>query len=585
MAPSKVLPLADYLFARLKQLGVGAVHGVPGDYNLTLLDHVEPSGLLWVGNANELNAGYATDGYARIKGLGALVTTFGVGELSAANSIAGAFSERVPVVSIVGSPARSSSDSRLMIHHALGDGNYDHFRQMAAHITVAQTVLLDPRTCPAQIDQTLEQCLLHSRPVYIQIPVDMVSVEVSAENLSRNLLTPRDLTAAPIPKYGEEVIQRVVDRMHAAKQPVIIVDGETRGLGIADGVRELVTATGWPTFTTGFGANVIDLSLPNCYGIFSGSVADSRVQQFMSKADLVLCFGPHWSSTNTTAWSAVPAREKTISFTPDGVQIDSEPISRDIPAAYAVSQLRKALDLNKAKQYEAGIQLPKAQLASFADISSSDLIKHDRVWPLLANFLRTGDVVLGETGTAGYGVREMAMPKDTKLFVPVTWLSIGYMLPATQGVALATRELASSSSPGRTLLFIGDGSFQMTAQELSTMIRLNLDVVVFLLNNDGYTIERCIHGPKQGYNDVSRWRYLRALDFFGASSESAYVASARTYGELQQILQSKELADGKGVRMVELHMDRFDAPAGQLKEMMAKQLEMLKVQEEKDKTK
>src|SRR4051794_27575791 len=156
------ITLAEYLFIRLRQLGVGAIHGVPGDYNLTLLDYVEPTGLLWVGNANELNAGYAADGYARIKGVGALVTTFGVGELSAINAIAGAFTERAAVVHIVGTPPRASQDGRLKIHHTFNDGEYRRFGLMAAQVTVAQANLRDPRTCPEQIDEVLRQCLIHS---------------------------------------------------------------------------------------------------------------------------------------------------------------------------------------------------------------------------------------------------------------------------------------------------------------------------------------------------------------------------------------------------------------------------------------
>ena len=163
MAPT--VKLAEYLFQRLVQLGIGSVHGVPGDFNLTLLDYVEPAGLNWIGNANELNAGYAADGYARIKGISALVTTFGVGELSAINAIAGAYAERAAVVHIVGTPPRSTQDGRVKVHHTFADGNFTRFAEMAKHVTVAQASLRDPRSAPEQIDQILVQCLLHSRPV------------------------------------------------------------------------------------------------------------------------------------------------------------------------------------------------------------------------------------------------------------------------------------------------------------------------------------------------------------------------------------------------------------------------------------
>jgi pyruvate decarboxylase len=169
----------------------------------------------------------------------------------------------------------------------------------------------------------------------------------------------------------------------------------------------------------------------------------------------------------------------------------------------------------------------------------------------------------------------MPLPKHTRLFGPITWLSIGYMLPACQGAALAQRELIASSNyhginNARTILLIGDGSFQMTVQQLGTIIKHNLNVVVFLLNTDGYTIERCIHGVDQGYNDVALWRYLQAPSLFGAPA-SAYTASARTYGELEEVLGNDELAYGEGLRMVEIRMDKEDVPVDPLSDLLSKQ--------------
>ena len=187
---------------------------------------------------------------------------------------------------------------------------------------------------------------------------------------------------------------------------------------------------------------------------------------------------------------------------------------------------------------------------------------------------------MGETGTSGYGVREMRTPPNVRVFAPVTWLSIGYMLPAAQGAALAQRQMqersqsngtiSGGSQSGRTILFIGDGSLQMTVQEISTMIRHDLNVIIVILNNDGYTIERAIHGLKENYNDVAAWRYLGAPSFFGAK-EGTYTASARTWGELEAVLASKELSDGKGLRMVELFLDREDVPKGPLAMLMGKE--------------
>lgn len=567
----RTIKLAEYLFTRLKQLGIGAIHGVPGDYNLDLLDYVEPSGLQWVGNANELNAGYAADGYARIKRFGSLITTFGVGELSAINAIAGAYTERAAVVHIVGTPPRRSQDMRLDIHHTLGDGEYGHFAQMSSHVTVAQTDLKDSRTAPEQIDKTLQQCMLHSRPVYIQVPVDMVAVPVHADRLDTNITIPEIAS----PQSSESALNKVLDKIYAAKQPFILVDGETRALGLVEEVHQLIHATQWPTFTTGFGKGLIDETLPNVFGIYQGKYSDSSVQQFVKDADLVLCFGPHFSTTNSFQGSAIPKVDLSILFTWSGIKIGSETL-RDVSLKSVLTQLLQKLDTSKAKTYGKDLTLPHGKVTPFSDVSADGMIKQDHVWRLLNNCVQPGDIVFGETGTAGYGSREMTLPKHTRLFTPVTWLSIGYMLPACQGAALAQRELISSSKyhdlqSARTVLLIGDGSFQMTVQELGTIIRLNLDVIIFLINNDGYTIERCIHGLREGYNDISPWRYLQAPSVFGAS-DNVYTASAKTYGELEKVLSDEKMTKGKGLRMVEVFMEREDAPAGVLTDLLNMQI-------------
>ncbi|KAH8664730.1 thiamine diphosphate-binding protein [Xylariales sp. PMI_506] len=573
---SSSIPLARYLFQRLRQLGVNAVHGVPGDYNLTLLDHVKPSGLQWVGNSNELNAGYAADGYARIKGLGALVTTFGVGELSAINAIAGAYAERAAVVHIVGTPDRASQDTRATIHHTFNDGEYRRFSQIHRHVTVAQADLRDPRTSPAQVDDVLRQCILHSRPVYIEIPVDMVSSPVLASGLEHNISLEEDA----ITPSQDDVVSKILDRMYSAKQPVILVDGETRAMGIVEDVQKFIQLTGWPTWTTGFGKGLVNETWPNVHGVYRGAYDDPKTRSFVEQADLVVCFGPHFSSTNSFAWTSIPKADTTIQFKDAQILMD-DTCFRDIPAKPALYRLIEKFEHGRVVAPSEYPTPPVEEPASLSEITISDTepIAHDKLWTIMSSFLRPGDIVLGETGTAGYGVRQMKLPPGARLFTPVTWLSIGYMLPAAQGAAIAQREMnaAADDDAGegpRTILFIGDGSFQMTAQELGTIIHHNLNVIVFLLNNDGYTIERCIHGLNQSYNDVAPWRYLQAPHFFGAK-QGSYTAAARTLGELQGILANPKLHSGKGLRMVEMFMDREDAPAGTLRTLLESQKQRL----------
>ncbi|KAL1645153.1 hypothetical protein SLS61_008477 [Didymella pomorum] len=576
---SDTIKLAEYLFTRVKQLGADAVHGVPGDFNLDLLDYIEPSGLLWVGNANELNAGYAADGYSRIRGVGAIVTTFGVGELSAINAIAGAYAERAPVVHIVGTPSRATQDSQVRVHHTFNDGNFRRFGQMHAHVTVAQTSLRDPFTAPQEIDRVLQQCLIHSRPVYIEIPVDLVDVPVRSTNLQKAVTTPEPLETATV----SDAIEQVLEKLYAARRPVILYDGECRALNISKHVQAITETTNIPAWTTSYGRGLIDESISSFQGVYKGSFDDQSVQDFFKQADLVLIFGPHFSTTNSYALTAKPNSDISIIFSDTEIEIGRK-VFRDIPARLGVSKFVAQLDTSKLAQYSASdlqsLPWQQAQPKPFSTVPKDEIISHSKLWDLFAPFIRPGDIVMGETGTSGYGVREMRTPPNVRVFAPVTWLSIGYMLPAAQGAALAQRQMREQAQcngavkgdtqSGRTILFIGDGSLQMTVQEISTMIRHGLDVIIIVLNNDGYTIERAIHGLKENYNDVATWRYLGAPHFFGAK-EGTYTASARTWGELETVLGSKELSDGKGLRMVELFLDREDVPKGPLTMLMGKE--------------
>ncbi|EXJ67950.1 pyruvate decarboxylase [Cladophialophora psammophila CBS 110553] len=569
---STTIKLAEYLFTRLHQLGVRSIHGVPGDYNLTLLDHIEPSGLHWVGNCNELDAGYAADGYARINGVGALITTFGVGELSAINAVAGAYCERAAVVHVVGTPETATQDSRLKVHHTFADGNYQRFAQMHAHITVAQESLRDPRSAPEQIDAILKKCLFHSRPVYIQVPVDLVGAPVEAGRLwSESLSSEITSIETMVSPAHDLTLSIILEKIRAAKQPMILVDGESRALRITEDVQSIVQITKWPTWVTVFAKGLVDETASNVHGVYRGSY-DPKAKAFVDSSDLVLCFGPHFSSTNTFDSTSIPPKAVTISFTDNEIRI-GEQTFRDIRAKLGVSRLRQELSAMHLKPSGIPANLPSEDREiCFSSLPSKQCITQDKLWRLLANFIRPGDIVLGETGTAGYGVQEMVLPRNTRVFAPVTWLSIGYMLPATQGAALAQRELIASSayhgiSHARTVLFIGDGSFQMTVQELSTIIREKLDVIIFLLNNDGYTIERCIHGLKKRYNDIARWRYLQAPRFLGAD-DGVFTATVSTWGDLERVLSAREIAGGSGLRMVEIMLDREDVPEGPLLDLL-----------------
>lgn len=459
------------------------------------------------------------------------------------------------MVHIVGTPVRASQESRALIHHTFNDGEYDRFDRMQEHVTVAQVNLSDHRTAPMEVDRVLLQCLLHSRPVRITIPVDLVPVQAPAASLGLELKVPPPVRQ---PQSEEKALSCVLERISSAQRPMILVDGDTRAYGIVDEVDSLIRRTEWPTLTSGYGKGLVDETLPNVHGVY-----EPRHKQFVDSCDMVLCFGPHYSNTNTYLYSVIPKTEVSILFNSTSIQADTE-VFRDLPVKYFIQQLTSRLDRSKIPTHKPDVSIFAGK--ALPAISPSGPVKQtEGFWQRMSPFFQSGDIVLAETGTPGYGANEFTLPPYTRLFKPVTWLSIGYMLPATLGASHAQRDLLSSAvaktpNSGRTILFMGDGSFQMTVQELSTIIHQKLDVIVFLINNDGYTIERCIHGREQAYNDIARWRYHLAPAFFGADEDAMRTWEIRTWADFDRVLTDKDLAHGKGLRMVEVFMDRLDAP-------------------------
>jgi pyruvate decarboxylase len=562
------IDLAEFIFTRLKQVGVDSIHGVPGDYNLTALDYIQPAGIHWVGNANELNSGYAADGYARIKGIGAVITAFGVGELSAINAIGGAYAEMAPVVHLVGTPPTAAQDNGVCLHHSLGDGNFRLFAEMAAKVTVAQANLRDPSSATAEVDRCLRECFMQSRPVYIELPTNMVKTQVLKSALDR----PVDLSLPPNDEGFEDAeVDLILDKIYGSKQPFIIVDGFTSRYGISEEADELVRITGFPTSTTPFGKGIVNETYPNFHGIYAGVAGKQVYMPWAQSCDLVLRLGPLNSDVNTFGFTTVPDARATITFHRDSVDIGGTSQSHEYRNLHVKPLLRKVLDrLDKSKlpRYNPYPDLgyPVEQLKALAPTQGDDIIDQDTFWLRISEFFRSGDIILTETGTPSVGGRDMILPPHTDLINSSIWLSIGYMLGAAQGAALAQRDMiaARKRPAGRTILFEGDGSLQMTAQSISDMIRNRLDITIFVINNDGYTIERWIHGMKANYNDVQPWRYLEAPSYFGAPlddpSYPVLTKRAATWGELKEILADKAVQEGKGMQIIEVMMLQEDAP-------------------------
>ncbi|KAL8858411.1 MAG: hypothetical protein Q9178_005092 [Gyalolechia marmorata] len=541
--------VAEYLFQRLHQVGIRGIHGVPGDYNLVALDYISKAGLNWVGNVNELNAGYAADGYARIKGISAVVTTFGVGELSLLNAIAGAYSEFVPIVHIVGTPSTLSQKDGMLLHHTLGNGNFEVFSDMSKNISCAMAKLNDPHEAATLIDYAIRECWMQSRPVYITLPTDMVQKKVEGERLKK----PIDLHHPPNQVEKEDyVVDVVLKYLHAAKNPIILVDACAQRHRVLEETHELIEKSNLPTFVAPMGKGAVNETLPNFGGVYAGDGSNEGVRERVESSDLILSIGAIKSDFNTAGFTYRISQLSTIDFHSDYVRVKYS----EYPGVRMQGVLKKVV----AKMGKLSIQPGPTASNEIANedkkMSNNECISHDWLWPRVGQWLQPDDIVITETGTANFGIWETKFPKGVSALSQVLWGSIGYSVGACQGAALAAKEMGNR----RTVLFVGDGSFELSAQEVSTMIRQGLKPIIFLINNEGYTIERYIHGFEAAYNDISQWKYTDLIPTFGGTPENSKTYQVKTKQEAEDLFNDKKFAAAGKLQFVELFMPKEDAP-------------------------
>ncbi|WRT64753.1 uncharacterized protein IL334_001687 [Kwoniella shivajii] len=616
---SETIEFGQYVVERLKQAGVKQCFGVPGDFNLgkestpgnliLRLDFVEADpDIEWVGNANELNAAYAADGYARVKGgLAVIVTTFGVGELSALCGIAGALAERVPVLHIVGAPSTKLQSSDSLLHHTLNlPGSFTTFSTMSAPLSCSQALLntIAPKTPTAwteAFDKTLKDVLEQCRPGYVEIPTDAFHAKVSAEGLKEALphphsAPPPESVAASLPTAGSQatatstlaaatsaaprapsddvtahVVQDIAERFKNAKKPVILVDACAGRFGMAGEVRKLVETCGIRFFETPMGKSLLDEHHPLFGGCYAGANSLPPVREEVESADFVLYVGALKSDFNSGSFSVNIDPKITIelhSFTTNigyaaYPTTDIRHVLPDLlPAFQDVIQSRAA---SPAEGESADQKIRAGRVESIVPEPKGSEIKHEWLWPRVGKWFADTDIIITETGTSSFGLTNVLLPSHSTYIAQILWGAIGWSVGACLGAAMAARE---DKKDRRTVLFVGDGSLQLTLQEIGTMLRRDVHPYLFVLNNDGYEIERQIHGETAKYNDIQLYDHQLLLPFLaGKSCKTAYQSYVvKTPEELNNLLEDKEFNVPDRLRLIEVYMPRGDAPEGLIRQ-------------------
>lgn len=528
--------VADYLLDRLAGCGIGHLFGVPGDYNLQFLDHViDHPTLRWVGCANELNAAYAADGYARVSGAGALLTTFGVGELSAINGIAGSYAEYVPVLHIVGAPCSAAQQRGELMHHTLGDGDFRHFYRMSQAISAASAILDEQNAC-FEIDRVLGEMLAARRPGYIMLPADVAK---------KTAIPPTQALALPVheAQSGVETAFRYHVRqcLMNSRRIALLADFLAGRFGLRPLLQRWMAETPIAHATLLMGKGLFDEQHPNFVGTYSAGASSKEVRQAIEDADRVICVGTRFVDTLTAGFTQQLPAERTLEIQPYASRIGETWFN--LPMAQAVSTLRELC-------LECAFAPPPTRSAGQPVRIDKGELTQESFWQTLQQYLKPGDIILVDQGTAAFGAAALSLPDGAEVVVQPLWGSIGYSLPAAFGAQTACPDR-------RVILIIGDGAAQLTIQEMGSMLRDGQAPVILLLNNDGYTVERAIHGAAQRYNDIASWNWTQIPPALNAAQQAECWRVTQAI-QLAEVLE--RLARPQRLSFIEVMLPKADLP-------------------------
>ena len=529
------ITVSDYLIQELSKLGIKDFFGLPGDYNFNILTSVENNeNTNWIGCTNELNAGYAADGYARINGYGALITTYGVGELSAINAVAGSFAENIPVFKIVGVPATKYIEQNTLLHHNFSNPDYYAFQRAYANVVEA-TAFLDCKNAKQEIDRLIQIFIRAKRPVYLAIPVDICKMEI--EN--------NPVTEQPVSnqKNLTEAVKHALNLIKTSDFPVILADVLAKRFNATDEMKKFADTSGLPLCTLLMGKSLIEEENEMYLGTYLGSYDNLYAYKYVNNSDCVISIGTIISDLNTFSFDIKFDPSQYINIQGTYTIIENKKyenvLMKDILAALCEKIEKKDVVIEHEKRgFEKTDQADNAKLTA------------DYIYPRLQEFLKPGDIIFSETGLTKFGIAPMRLPEDCILNNQVLWGSIGWATPAAFGAAIADKNR-------RVVLITGEGAHQLTAQEISTIMRHNLNMVIIVINNSGYTIERILaDNPLDKFNDIANWNYSKLPSVFEGEYRSIRV---HTESEFDKALKDTENEPNK-LYYIEVLTDMFDVP-------------------------
>lgn len=525
--------VADYLVKKLKFLGIKNVFGLPGDYNFNILDAIiKDDEINWVNSTNELNASYSSDGYARINGYGAVVTTYGVGELSAINGIAGSMAENVPVIHIAGVPKTSFIEKNIIVHHNFSNPNYYLFENAYKNV-VETTAYLNFENAKKEIDRVFNVFVNEKKPVYIAIPVDVCEFLIDDDGFDKIEYKKSDEKAL------NETVSEIISLIEKAKNPIIFFDYLCKRYNLKNEIKEFINKTNMKFGTFLMGKGIIDETNPNFTGVNGGNLS-SFVQNEIKKSDLIITAGYLNADLNTGGFSAFE-KEIDIEIRKNETIIKGK-VYENVLLQDVILKLNekitKTFEKNDFKQIK-------------KKINEKGKIKVDDILPLIETVLDEDDIFTMETGLFSLSGSFLNLKKNVEYLSQTLWGSIGWATPALFGAMMADNKKCH-------IMFTGEGAHQLTIQEMANFFEYDLKPVIFVLNNNGYTVERVLSkDPNDKFNNITNWNYPKLIEGF-SNNKDYFIKTVSTLESFIETIDEIKKLKGKKLCYVEIMTDKKD---------------------------
>jgi TPP-dependent 2-oxoacid decarboxylase len=542
MSEENQVTIGSYIATRLHEIGICHYFAVPGDYNLILLDELlKNKDIEMIGCCNELNAGYAADGYARANGIAAQVTTFSVGGLSALNAIVGAYAEDLPIVVISGGPNTNSEVENQKLHHTTGRVSYGYQRDIFKYATADAVIIKHLEDAPYQIDEAITSCLLKKKPVYIEVPCNLAGLPISPphrRNFIRNIPSDEGVL--------KQAVEDTLELLSKAAKPVMVAGTKLRSTGAVDAFTDLVNASDYAFASMPGAKGLISEAHPNYIGTYWGPVSSPGTAEIVESANIYLFAGPRFTDYTTCGFTSLINSDKLIHAGPDFVRLPGITYNHVMLKDF-LGALAKEIKPNNASLH--AYNRIKQEFAPEPPVKKDEKITTRRLFAQVQDVLDAETTVIAETGDSWFNGMKLKLPDGASFEIQMQYGSIGWSVGATLGYSLGC------NPHRRVITFVGDGSFQLTGQEVSTMIRYEQNPIIFVLNNGGYTIEVEIHdGP---YNNIKNWDYAGIVDVFNAGEGNGWSCRVTTEGELQEAIKTA-LSHKGGPSLIEVILDRDD---------------------------